>query len=325
MKRVYLDQNKWIDLAAASKGLAKGRRFADPLTLLQAMVDRGDVSLPLSAAHYMETHNRRSYRSRRDLAATMVSLSRMQTIAPSSSLLPGELDRALRAMCGRPQEVRELKPFGRGASHAFGFPVAIDPTVAEIVARRPDLVGAERGLARFAEVVLLAGLPPEEEAEIEDYEPFAHLEVAERNATEKQKLRELRRTEGWNKGEKAERVAKTQALFEYLEPVQEALARALIPFDDFIDLGEEQITAFLESVPSLHAALELERLRETASQKPWERQDLNDLGALSVAAVYCDFVVTERLWVDLARRAKLGDRFDTVFISDLAALPPLLV
>jgi len=325
MKHVYLDQNKWVDLAAAEKGLAKGDRFGDALTLLGAMVEAGDVSLPLSAAHYMEIHNRRNYRSRAELATTMLALSRMHTIAPSSSLLPGELDGAFRSIFGRPQTTRELKPFGQGVSHAFGFPVPIDPTVAEIVARRPDLVGAERGLAEFSEMVLLAGLPPEEEVNIPDYQPLSHLEVAERNAEAKQALRKVRREGGWNKGEKAERVARAQALTEYLEPIHEALARAGIPFDDFLDLSQDAMTAFIGSVPCIYTASELERLRETASQKPWERQDLNDLSALSVAAVYCDVVVTERQWVAFAGRCDFEGRFGTVFLSDLAALPAHLL
>jgi hypothetical protein len=36
-------------------------------------------------------------------------------------------------------------------------------------------------------------------------------------------------------------------------------------------------------------------------------------------------VVTERLWVDLAKRAGLDDRFQTVFLSRLSDLPQHLV
>jgi hypothetical protein len=325
MKRVYLDQNKWIDLAAAQKGIEKGLPFEDVHLLLGAMVDHGDVSLPLSAAHYMETHNRRRYDSRRDLASTMAPFSRFHAIGPSSSVLPGELDRALEAMLQQPLEVRDLRPFGQGVSHAFGFEIEVEPLAAQLAERSPVPSAAKEATRHYLELLLLAGLPPEEEAKLPDYQPFAHQEAAKRNAREKESLREIRRVAGWQKGEKSKRVAKAQALTEYLEPLNEALRRARISADHFMALGQSGMTSFLECVPTLFAALELERLRETASQKAWERQDLTDLGALPVASVYCDVVVTEKLWVDFARRSELDERLETVFLSDLADLPAYLL
>lgn len=240
MNRVYLDQNKWVDLASAEKGLAKGKRFEDALLLLRAMVDQGDVSLPLSATHYMETHNRRRYESRRELASTMAALSRLHTIAPSSSLLPGEFDRAFNAMCGKPVTPCELKPFGVGVSHAFGFDIPVEPTVRELASNMPFPAHAQANLERMAEFLLLAGLPPNEEAQIPDYEPMAHLEVSKRTAREKESLRALRQAEGWHKGEKAKRVAKAQAMTEHIEPLNDALGRAEIGADDFMVLEKRE-------------------------------------------------------------------------------------
>jgi hypothetical protein len=78
-------------------------------------------------------------------------------------------------------------------------------------------------------------------------------------------------------------------------------------------------------VPGLLVSSELERLREVASQKPWERQDLNDIGALSVAIAHCDVVVTENVWTEAAARSGLSQKFGTVVISDLSDLPRYLV
>jgi hypothetical protein len=52
MKRVYLDQNKWIDLMRAKHGRKSGERFVDALTIARAGVDNRLISSPLSLTHY---------------------------------------------------------------------------------------------------------------------------------------------------------------------------------------------------------------------------------------------------------------------------------
>lgn len=85
------------------------------------------------------------------------------------------------------------------------------------------------------------------------------------------------------------------------------------------------MTTLLEATPTMHASAELEHLRHTASQKPWEPNDLGDLAALPGAIVYCDVVVTERSWADAIRRAKLDKRNQTTVLARLDELPQYLV
>ena len=226
MKRIYLDQNKWIDLAAAEKGRSKGAQYGDALIVLRAAVDAGEVSLPLSSAHYMETHTRREWESRRDLATTMLALSRLHTIAPPDSVVPAEVDRALRDRYGRPATVRPLRPFGVGASHAFALEIPqyrVPEDLADMVADRWNF---ERRASELQEALLLTGLPPESEARMPEFEPLAHLKVGERYACDKEALRQLRKAGGWHKGERADRVAKAQALTDHWEVINDAFQRA---------------------------------------------------------------------------------------------------
>lgn len=325
MKRIYLDQNKWVDLAATVKGLKKGERYEPALLLLRAGIAAGTISLPLSSAHYMETHVRRHWESRRDLAMTMVDLSRMHAIAPIQAVIPPELDRAIEAFFGSAANPRPLKPFGVGAAHALGHPIPpyrLPDRLANLIPNRWNI---ERSVNERREVVLLAGMPPEAEAELEGFDPLAHLKPAEEYARHKEALRKKRIDAGWNKGERAERVAKAQAFTDHLEPINEAFARARVSADRLMNLGRTGMTRFLQAVPTMFASSELERLRHSASQKPWERQDLTDITALAVASVYCDIVVTERVWVDVAKRARFDSKFNTIFLRRLDDLPQYLV
>lgn len=325
MKRIYLDQNKWIDLAAASKQLAKGARFDDALVLLRAGVEAGDLSLPLSSAHYMETNTRRHWESRRDLAATMAALSRMHTIAPAQSVVPPELDRALQQFFGRPSAAWPLQPFGLGVSHAFAQEIGKYRIPDGLVPLVTDRWGFERNAKQLIEVMLLAGPPPELEAQMPEFKPLSHLEPAEQYARDKEKLRERRVAAGWNKGERAGRLARAEAFSDHMDVINEALERAAVGGDALIALGRDGMTRFIESVPTIFASSELERLRHSASQKAWERQDLTDVSALAVASVYCDIVVTERLWADAAKRARLDEKNGTTFLARLDLLPEHIV
>lgn len=211
MKRVYLDQNKWIDLAAARTGLAKGEPYVDVLAVARAGVERGLLSFPLSSVHYMETTNRRKWESRRELAATMALLSAFHTIAPQSQLVPPELDRTFNRFFGRPTELRALRPFGIGVAHAFDS--AVEPYRVPHDLALPE--GArwtiERQAQRFQEWALLAAPPLDDDEALEGYDPTAHLPIARAYAEDQEKLRALRTTEGWNSGERAGRVAKAAA------------------------------------------------------------------------------------------------------------------
>jgi hypothetical protein len=59
-------------------------------------------------------------------------------------------------------------------------------------------------------------------------------------------------------------------------------------------------------------------------QHRWEPHDLNDVKAMSAAAVYCDVVVTEKSWVDLMHRAGVDDRLGTRLLTDINDLLPLV-
>jgi hypothetical protein len=122
MRRVYLDLNKWLDLARAAHDRPGGQEFKDILAISRYGVQRGLVSFPLSASHYMETLRRADAASRHRLAMVMAELSRFHAIASVPDVLPGELDRALRERYGKPVFPRPLQVFGVGIAHAFSDP-----------------------------------------------------------------------------------------------------------------------------------------------------------------------------------------------------------
>lgn len=124
MLNVYLDQNKWIDLARTDHD--RNERFRDVLDLALEGTRQGFLRFPLSSVHYMETWNHRRCRRRHELASTMLKIARTgaatgpHTIANSGMILASEMDDALQSRFGRPIKVRACQIFGEGVNHAFG-------------------------------------------------------------------------------------------------------------------------------------------------------------------------------------------------------------
>jgi hypothetical protein len=173
--------------------------------------------------------------------------------------------------------------------------------------------------------VLLAGVPPELESQLEDYDPKAHLPAGHEWALRQEELREVRSEAGYNRGEGAQRVADAEAYVDHIDLLNDALAWAGLSADLIYEAQAEGMSAMLPRIPTLHASAELQRLRHIASPRRFDANDLGDLSALPAAIVYCDVVVTEKEWAAAARRAKLDTYNDTVVLSDLTELPLHLV
>lgn len=116
---VYLDQNKWIELARAENGHALGAPFVDTLAVLKGAADEGRVRFPLSSAHYYETGKQRDRAKRMKLSRTMVRLAGQLRIAPPHAVVPWEIRQALDTVFDLAVSVPALELFGTGVAHAF--------------------------------------------------------------------------------------------------------------------------------------------------------------------------------------------------------------
>ncbi len=322
MLRVYLDQNKWIDLARAANGNPLGERFQTVGTVIAAAVERGHASFPLSGGHFIETWKKRRAVQRHDLASTMATVSRNHAIASPHLLLPAELDRAFQRRFGRPAVPLPLQPFGTSVEHITGIhngPPVPQAMREAVLTTNPGL--GERELADAIDQLLLAGpaqdmpiagipLPP-----IEPAENFASGENEQvRRFIEYRADKDLRR-----------RAVAARELLGIREALEAAMGRASIWWEDIFALEAQGTTDLMLDLPSRAAALELMWRQHDNMQTTWKPNDMNDIGYLSTAVAYCDVVVTERKWAAMLNQHGLANRFDTTVISDLTDLTEVLV
>jgi hypothetical protein len=315
MRRIYLDQNKWIDLAACDHGETKGQVYRDVLTLAQAAVDSGAASFPLSMAHYMETIAIADHGRRRRLAATMGKLSRFQAIAPRNVIQPMEIDLALKARFQRPIQPRTCQVFGVGIGHVLGDSSLSFQPPPGWSAYSPEGVA----LRDEFETAMLERPPY---LHSKDVNPRAHRETALEFAARQEEYARFLAT--LDDKSKKNRLLAVQSMKGVVEPLSEALDRAGITPLETARGGIEGLMSFLEDIPTAHVDYEIWRLWHENPQRPWKRGDLADLTALSVATPYCHVLVTENDAADMARRAKLDQMYETVILTDLRELAPLL-
>jgi hypothetical protein len=323
MLRVYLDQAHWINLTKARVGHKDGSRHNDALLLLREAVGRDWVSCPLSMQHFMETQHRSDWKSRLQLVETMLELSRWHTIAHQRSLVGTEIDRALREMFGRPAIPRTVQVFGVGPNHAMGRQIADyePPDDAPLTSEQRAFL-RQLG-SRFKQNAILAGVP--RDLEPVGYNRAATYRAGEMFAAEQERIRDVRRVYDFHTGDRGRRATSVDVYIEFEKTISEALELAGLHWGYLYDSGEAGMEKLIRLAPTVLVHRELRRLRHEASEKAWEPSDLVDLTALSSAIVYCDVVVTERVWTALAARARLGEKHRTAVVRSLDDLKPHLI
>ncbi len=324
MKIVYLDQNKWIELARAAYSKSTSTEASDALEFLRSAKKLGLVALPLSMAHYMETLNRRDAQSRDRLGQFMWELSGGMSMARGPALLEHELDHALWERFPEivdPGRIRPLQVLGHGLGHARGEPVekfvvpeefeslftpsgmqAFEDRINDSIERSLLGAGVFMKAALAADAVELPDL-----GEVEDFFVTNLLEVRSWLA----KLPDHFLEDG--------------VYFMSLTDIRTALLRARerhsVPVSELASLGWQGIRALIDDLPTQRTSTHM--LLEWARNKSLQvkRNDLYDWMALIPATAYCDVVVTENLFADLVNRGGLKKRARVITrLDDLPAL-----
>jgi hypothetical protein len=321
MLRVYLDQNKWIDLGRAINGNPEGAPFKQVAVAIGTAVDHGQASFPLSAAHAFETAKRRNAVQRHQLAATMMAVSRNHAISPHWELLPPELDRALQRRFGKPDSPLPLQPFGFGRQHRSGRHALAESSGlrGQLGEANPGL--SDRELTDLIDWILLAGPPVDLPVVGIDLPP---VEPAQNFAKDQNKTVELFLAHQLEKDKRRGTVVMMEVR-DMFEQLDEARARAGIAWEELLKLGADDWADFLLDLPSRAPGLELMWRQHDNTQTTWHPNDMTDIGYLSAAVAYCDVVVTERKWAAMLNNSGVARRFGTTVISNLADLSELLV
>jgi hypothetical protein len=327
---VYLDQHIWI-------GLLRGSRDDDPvaiaaLSALRAALNDGLVVVPLSAAHYLETWNRKSEKSRHELAALMRDLSGYKTMAPLQKLQRIEVERAIVRRVDELSSApdRRAQFIGYGACHAFDSPTGRFRFVESIATKdepegpavpTPELLSTQTLAGEEWEWLNLAG--PQELLELDGVDVTPEHRLGDKYVENELATRRFLATEDLARERLADFMV-MQELIDLLPIINDVCERLNVDPRPMLAGNPSSGRSFINDVSTSAVLAALRTLRHRNMSHPWMQHDRTDLIAMSVAVPYSDIVVTERQWCHLIKVARLDRDFGTAVTATIADLPVLL-
>lgn len=318
MKFIYLDLNKWIDLSRSYHYPNRDNSYSEIASILEKSVERGEVSFALSSMHLIEAFKNFNKARRTRLAKAMSTFSKGCTINPGYKIVLQELDICIHSFFNNKitKFNKMINPFGKGILNAFEY---------------QDLLESELVTINSVLVKKLSNYINREdnfETQLFDYfEASAKGDILgfmkEESATAEK--RERKRIEASKLGKEQIKVAYINEIIDDLHyDISVILKRYGSSIDDFKKQNIQDILEFFSTVPSLNTDIELSVERDKHTDRPIDSNDLVDLAFLSIAIPYYDAVVTEKFWVDLAKRKKFDSKYSTLICSDLNDLNELI-
>ncbi len=344
VRHVYVDMNHWINLSKARLGRAGMEAYEPVLERLRAGVKAGELSIPLSAAHYEEMTGISDPKQRADIALTMDRLARYSVIADRAILMRHQLLVALAAWRGMKwADLEKDVLWGRGFSFAFGHgpggmavrgqALARERFLAQglpLVKRIERFVGdrwtfAERGrggsdvparaLWESSEYAMLRG-PKDEDLEAlreDGYAPERWSKGIDEITAREQDLSRILKEEG--KKQLDDIVAARLWYWELNAPAGWAADQLGIDPDAILASGAANMTKLLRGMPMMAVEFALRRANWANGDYTWSRNDIFDLAHLGVAVPYCDITWTEQHASSVLNAAHVPDRLGTRVVA----------
>jgi len=316
-KIIYLDQNHWIILLRVKKGQDNDEDICKLLQkILKASKDSSAI-FPISDIHLIETYKRKNSEKRNELLDFMIEVSRGYTIILYISIQKYEIRQAVLKQVGLPYKNVKQYAIGRGIPYVMGK----KPEIINKDGTRPDFPKDLQDKIREAtyniETFKLC-------IKNKEYIDAIRNHLKKEKALAKKIEDRIKSDMDFVKDKKLRREFTIVRLFhEIIIPEMYEVAKELYldPWEIMPrDVSKKWVYDVLQSIPSLYISWVLQFRRDVQCQGKIKQSDINDITALSMAIPYCDIVVTEKMWADLAKKEKLDRLYDTIIIGSLNEL-----
>ncbi|MFV8054621.1 hypothetical protein [Mycobacterium sp. 48b] len=279
MKRIYLDQNMWIELSRVRLGSAGAKKeFVECYELAKFAAAHGLASFVLSQTHMYETQKRQDWNKRLDVVETMIEISRLHAIRHVTSVVPMEADFAIGVLHGYTSTPPNIFGFGIRDMLARDldeqpFPRDLDPR--KLGYRESFVTLADRlSLLHRWDVFLLAGAPPwiaDRRIRRVLLEIDLVFAADQSGVADKIKAHDL-------KGGELEDVLMHYTLSEVRHELFRAASERGIPGEALVEFVIAEPASMLRMLPSRHVVHGM-YMQHAQRQKDWKPNDLHDITA----------------------------------------------
>jgi hypothetical protein len=307
---IYLDQNKWIDLARAVKYPDEKPEMRSVLEWLMEELKTGRITIPLTATNIFETHKVNVAERRFDLAHTQATMSAGLVFRGRYKRLEIELVDSIRAAYAMPKLEREATWF---LSNVFfeaylewgdpRFGDAVSKPVLDHIRARPqamlfDFLMEDPGNVRRAAVAQFTQ---------------GSKELAERI--------EARRKRDKNESKETRRnLQNAMLMINEMDHIMACVALVGIPDKPAFDIMRDNAHAIMDQTPTYNIEREMALRLENQHNRPIKENDFRDMQTFCAVVAHADIVVAENMFCSLARQAGLDKKFNTRIITSLLEL-----
>jgi len=279
---VYLDQNKWIELARIVLGKDDSIEAKTFLKELDSVVDAGLIKLPLSAVHCVETVRNKSAGSRQRLGEVMWNYSKQNWIASNRDIVIHELEEVLSNFFPTIKK-GEFHLIGKGMEHGFGARLETPlPPEQEEVVQKAILTGEKLLNRSFPSISL--------NNHRESFKNFL------KDLHEKKSKLRPSQWHAWLVG---------LAIVDVMEPLYFVFMKNGLSSEQTKDFKKKDWEFIVMNMPSRRVDHHLmKQVLKNRQYKP-KSGDVFDWSALGIASQYCDVVICEKHMADWLHRDNL--------------------
>lgn len=312
MTILYLDQNKWVELAQGQKSAADYPAQREILALLVEEANAGRLVVPLTATNLYETHKINMRERREHLAWVQSTLSQGMVFRGRYKRLEVEIIDHLRAGSGLEPLTRDPRWF---LSNVFFESTAEigDNRIPQASERVLDLFRSNPPRFMFE---YLTELP--EDIRRASVSTFSEGSEKLRQAIEEQRAHDASETLSMRR-----KLSSARLMINELDLVLSFIRVAGLPERDENAVIQRFARSIMNECPTYCIEREI-GLRIEMQDRPIEENDFRDMQTFCAVVAYADVIVAENMFSNLAVQAGLHKKYGTRILTKLADIPEAL-
>lgn len=311
-KILYLDQNKWIELAQGQKSSTDYPAQREVLAFLVEESNAGRLVVPLTATNLYEIHKINIKERRDHLARVQSTLSQGMVFRGRHKRLEVEIIDHLRSRSGL--ELLPREPHWFLSNVFFECTAEIgDKRIPQPSERVLDVIRSNPPRFMFE---YLTELP-------EDIRTSAVSNFSEGSEKLRQAIEEKRARDASEPLSMRRRLAGARLMINELDLVLSFMRMAGLPDLDENALLQKFARSIINESPTFFIECEI-GLRIEAQNRPIEENDLRDMQTFCAVVAYADIIVAENMFSNLTVQSGLHKKYGTRVLTKLAELPDVL-
>lgn len=307
---VFLDQNKWIELARVEAGKVTTGPIATLYSQLVTAVEEHRVLFPLAISHILETSKRNDPVSRGWVVETQAKLSRGYVYRSRAGRLLVEIRTTLQRLLGA-----KSPDLPKNWAIAHGFMQAFEP-MDTLLASAPEADRTSR-LNRHVD-------PRDQYIDYmknqdDSRRRAAHVKLAMGTSELVARIEARRALLTGNSVDLRRRAYSARLFLDHQDDMIKVLHGLGYSFEQLRALGDKAVIALIEDVPTLNVEAEM-AARLEAKTGDIHPNDVFDIQSLYTAIPYSTRIVAEKGAISRAKQAKLDVRYQVSLSQSLTDL-----